>query len=54
VAPYRPSVSSLIQRHGEIGAVEGLGVAAEDIEEIEHNLEGLTMKIPNITVDELP
>jgi hypothetical protein len=30
------------------------GVAAENLEEIEHNLEGLTMYIPDITLDELP
>jgi hypothetical protein len=34
--------------------VAGRGVAVEDLEEIEHNLEGLTMDIPDITVDELP
>jgi hypothetical protein len=54
VVPFRPPGSSPIQRHGEIGAVVGRGVATEDIEEIEHNLEGLTMNIPDITVDELP
>jgi hypothetical protein len=54
VAPFRPPGSSPIQRRGEIGAVVGRGVAAEDLEEIEHNLEGLTMNIPDITVDELP
>jgi hypothetical protein len=54
VAPYRPPGSSSIHRHGEIGAVAGRGVAPEDLEEIEKNLEGLTMNIPNITVDELP
>jgi hypothetical protein len=30
------------------------GVAIEDLEEIEKNLEGLTMNILDITVDELP
>jgi hypothetical protein len=54
VAPFRPPGSSPIQRHGEIGTVAGRGVAVEDLEEIEHNLEGLTMDIPDITVDELP
>jgi hypothetical protein len=37
-----------------MGAVLGRGVAAEDLEDIEHNLEGFTMNIHNITVDELP
>ena len=32
----------------------GRGVAVEDLEEIEQNLEGLTMNIPEITVEELP
>jgi hypothetical protein len=55
VAPFRPPGSSPIQRRGEAGVVVVRDrVAAEDLEEIEHNLEGLTMDIPDITVDELP
>jgi hypothetical protein len=34
--------------------VAGQGVAAKDLKEIEHNLEGLTIDIPDITVDDLP
>jgi hypothetical protein len=54
VAPFRPLGSSPIQRHGEISVVVGRGLAVEDLEKIEHNLEGLTMDIPEIIVDELP
>jgi hypothetical protein len=54
VTPFRPPGSSPIQRLGEICAVVGRRVATEDLKEIEHNLEGLTMDIPNITMDELP
>jgi hypothetical protein len=53
VGPYRPPGSSPIQRRGERGVVVGRGVV-EDLEEIEQNLEGLTMNIPDATVDELP
>jgi hypothetical protein len=54
VAPFRTPGSSLIQRYGEIGAVASRGLAPEDLEEIKHNLEGLTMDIPDFIVDELP
>jgi hypothetical protein len=54
VAPYRPLGSSPIQRQGEVGFVTGRGFVAEDLEEIEQNLDGLTMNIHDITVDELP
>jgi hypothetical protein len=54
VAPFRPPGSSPIEIHGEIGVVADQGVTTKDLEEIEHNLEGLTMDIPDITVDELP
>jgi hypothetical protein len=54
VVPYRPPGSSPIQICGEIGTVVGRGVVVEDLEEIEQNLEGLTMNIPEIMVDELP
>jgi hypothetical protein len=54
VVPFKPVGSSPIQRRGEIGAVVGRGVASKDIKEIEHNLEGLTMDILDIIVDELP
>jgi hypothetical protein len=54
VVPYHPPGSSPIQIRGEIGIMVGQGVAVEDLEEIEQNLEGLTMNIPDITVDELP
>ena len=40
--------------HEEICIVEGQGEEVDAIKEIEHNLEGLTMDIPDITVDELP
>jgi hypothetical protein len=52
VAPYRPPGSSPIQRRGERGVVAV--VAITNLEVIEHNLEGLTMNIPDATVDELP
>jgi hypothetical protein len=53
VALYCPLGSSPSQRRGEIGVVAGRGVVVEDLEEIEQNLEGLTMNIPDIMVDEL-
>jgi hypothetical protein len=49
-----PPRSSPIQIHGDIGAVVGRGVAVGDIEDIKYNLEGFTIKIHDITVDELP
>jgi hypothetical protein len=49
VAPFTPPGSSPIQIHGDLGATIGRGVAVEDLEEIEHNLKGLTMDIPDIT-----
>jgi len=52
VAPYRPPGSSPIQKRGDRGVV--VGVVIVDLEAIEHNLEGLTMNIPDIMVDELP
>jgi hypothetical protein len=52
VGPYRPPGSSPIQRRGERGVVAG--VAVMDLEAIEQNLEGLTMNVPDATVDELP
>jgi hypothetical protein len=54
VAPFRPPGSSPIQRCGEASAAVGQGVVAKDLKDIEHNLEGLTMDIPDIIVDELP
>jgi hypothetical protein len=53
VAPFRPLGSSPIHRCGEVGATTGQGVETEDLEEIEHNLEGLAMDIPDITIHEL-
>jgi hypothetical protein len=52
VGPYRPLISSPIQRHEERGDVAG--VATADLEAIEQNLEGLTMHVLDATVDELP
>jgi hypothetical protein len=54
VAPFRPPGSSPIQRCGEVGIAAGRGVVVEYLEEIKHNLKGLTMDIPDITVDDLP
>ena len=54
MAPFRPPGSSPIHRCGDIGVVVGWGVETKDLEEIEQNLEGLTMDIPDITVDDLP
>ena len=54
MVPFWPPGSSPIQIRGEIGAVVGQGVADEDLKEIKHNLDGLTMNIPEIMVDELP
>ena len=54
MAPYRPPGSYLIQIRGEIGVMVGEGVVVEDLEEIEQNLEGLTLNILDITVDDLP
>jgi hypothetical protein len=54
VAPFQPPGSYPIQRCRDIGTVVGRGMAAEDIEEIEQNLEGLTTNIHDITVDEFP
>jgi hypothetical protein len=53
VVPFQPPGSSPIQRRGEIGAVVGRGMDTEDLKEIKQNLEGLTMNIPDITMDEL-
>jgi hypothetical protein len=54
VAPFRPPGTSPIHRRGETGAMAGRVVEVEDLEQIKQNLEGLTMDIPDITVDELP
>jgi hypothetical protein len=52
VGPYRPPGSSPIQRRGDRGVVAG--VAAAEFETIEKNLEGLTMNIPNTSIDDIP
>jgi hypothetical protein len=52
VGPYHPPGSSPIHRQGERGVVARAVVT--DLEVIEHNLEGLTMNVPDATVDELP
>jgi hypothetical protein len=52
VGPYSASGSSCIKRRGERGGVAG--VAAADIEAIEQNLEGLTMHVPDATMDDIP
>jgi hypothetical protein len=52
VGPYRPPGSSPIQRRGERDDVAGVVVA--DYETIEKNLEGLTMNIPDASIDDIP
>jgi hypothetical protein len=51
VGPYRPPGSSPIQRRGERGAEAGVVVV--DFETIEQNLEGLTMNIPDASIDNI-
>jgi hypothetical protein len=51
VGPYRPPGSSPIQRRGERDVV-GV-VATVDYETIEKNLEGLTMNIPDASIDDI-
>jgi hypothetical protein len=52
VAPYCPPGSSPIHRKGERDVVAGVVIVY--LKEIEQNLEGLTMNIPDATMDELP
>jgi hypothetical protein len=52
VEPYLPLGSSPIQKRGERGAVAG--VAAADFKTIEQNLDGLTMNIPDASIDDIP
>ena len=52
VGPYHPLGSSPIQRRGERGIA--VGVADADFETIEQNLEGLTMNIPDASIDDVP
>jgi hypothetical protein len=52
VGPYPPSGSSPIQRLRV--RVSIAGVAAADVEAVEQNLEGLSIHVPNATVDEIP
>jgi hypothetical protein len=52
VGPYHPPGSSPIQRRGERGVVAGVVVV--DLEAIEQNLEGLTMNVPDATIDDIP
>jgi hypothetical protein len=51
VGPYRPPGSSPIQRRGERGVVAR--VVATDYETIKQNLEGLTMNIPDASIDDV-
>jgi hypothetical protein len=52
VGCHRPLGSSTIQRRGE--RVEVAGLAVVDYEAIEKNLEGLTVDIPDASIDEIP
>jgi hypothetical protein len=52
VGPHHPPGTSPIQRRGERIEVVGLDVA--DYEAIEQNLEGLTVDVPYISIDEIP
>jgi hypothetical protein len=52
VGPYRLPVSSPIQKGRERGVI--VGVVVTDLEVVEHNLEGLTMHVPDTIVDDLP
>jgi hypothetical protein len=52
VGPYRPPGSSPIQRRGKRGVIAG--VVVFNFETIEKNLEGLTMNIPDATIDYIP
>jgi hypothetical protein len=51
VGPHRPPGSSPIQRRGERVEVAGLAIA--DYEAIEQNLEGLTMDVPDASIDDI-
>jgi hypothetical protein len=52
VGPYRPPSSSPIQRRGERDVIVGVVVA--DFETIEKNMDGLTMNIPDVSIDDVP
>jgi hypothetical protein len=52
VGPYRPPGTSLIQRQGEVATK--VPQYAEDYQVVEHNLEGLTTDIPDMTLEEIP
>ena len=52
VGPYRPPITSPIQRQGEVAPVVRWDV--EDYEAVEQNLEGLTVDVPYIAIGEIP
>jgi hypothetical protein len=52
VGPYRPPGSSPIQRRGERGVVAGVGCCRSRGHR--KNLEGLTMNVPDATIDDIP
>ena len=52
VGPYRPPSTSPIQQRGEVAATPQF---VEDYQVVvEHNLEGLTTDIPDMTLEEVP
>jgi hypothetical protein len=51
VGPYRPLGTSPIQRRGEVAVAPQF---AEDYQVVEHNLEGMTADIPDMTLEEVP
>jgi hypothetical protein len=52
VGPYRPLSTSPIQQRGEVAAAAPQ--YAEDYQVVEHNLEGLTEDILDMTLEEVP
>jgi hypothetical protein len=52
VGPYPPLGSSPIQRLRVRGFIAGLAIA--DVKAVEQNLEGLSIHVPNATVDQIP
>jgi hypothetical protein len=51
VGPYRPPSTSPIQWRGEVATVSQYD---EDYQVVEQNLEGLTVDIPNMSLEEVP
>jgi hypothetical protein len=51
VGPHRPLGTSPIQRQGEVAEVEGWDVV--DYKAIDQNLEGLTIDVLDISIDEI-